>query len=392
MVHKINKIALQILQWLGLTLSSFFASKIILQLHLTQNFTFPLQILLLLLSLNSQPLISIIIPVYNKKKYLQNTLNSVFAQTNSLFELVCVDDFSTDGSIQILNDQLKLTHGPNDLNTSNGNPDQNNESNQKDSYGQRENDNKQNKQNQIKMKVIRNGQNKGLLKARQIGVEHATGEYILNLDADDLINKRTIEKLSEQLKKNKDIDIIHFRETILEITENGGYERNQFTWADPQKYSVVKKPNILPLITKTGMGFSAHGKLIKRSLYLKIFNMLQNDKHIIYSEDFLQTVLLYEQAQSYLGVNITLYNYIQREDGAIMQVASQTQKRIDDLIYVTKSLKQLVSQEHQWDIMKNVVTFMIQASQHNCQIKEQFYPLLNKEWKQVLKKGQCQSL
>ncbi|CAL5974478.1 Glycosyl_transferase family 2 protein [Hexamita inflata] len=249
-----------------------------------------------------------------------------------------------------------------------------------------------NKNNQMKMKVIRNEQNKGLLKARQIGVEHATGEYIINLDADDLINKRTIEKLTEQLRKHKDVDIIHFRETILEITENGGYERNQFTWADPQKYSIVKKSNILPLITKTGMGFSAHGKLIKRSLYLKIFNMLQNDKHVIYSEDFLQTVLLYEQAQSYLGVNITLYNYIQREDGAIMQVASQTQKRIEDLIYVTKSLKQLVSQEHQWDIMKNVVTFMIQASQHNCRIKDQFYPLLNKEWKQVLKKGQCKSL
>ena len=50
------------------------------------------------------PLISVIMPVYNVEKYLSACLNSLLAQTFSDFELICVNDGSTDSSAQILAD------------------------------------------------------------------------------------------------------------------------------------------------------------------------------------------------------------------------------------------------------------------------------------------------
>ena len=49
-----------------------------------------------------QPLVSVIIPVYNVEKYLRQCLNSVINQTLKDIEIICVDDGSTDKSLQIL--------------------------------------------------------------------------------------------------------------------------------------------------------------------------------------------------------------------------------------------------------------------------------------------------
>lgn len=91
--------------------------------------------------------ISVIIPVYNAEKYLAETLDSVLNQTFTDFEVIAVNDGSTDNSLNILNE-----------------------------YG--------NKDSRIK---IFSNSNSGVSTARNTGIEKASGEYICFIDADDLI-------------------------------------------------------------------------------------------------------------------------------------------------------------------------------------------------------------
>lgn len=51
-----------------------------------------------------QQKLSVVIPVYNSEKYLKRTLDSILGQTFPVYEIICVDDGSTDGSLEVLKD------------------------------------------------------------------------------------------------------------------------------------------------------------------------------------------------------------------------------------------------------------------------------------------------
>ena len=113
--------------------------------------------------------ISIIIPVYNVEKFLSECLDSILYQTFQNFEIICVDDGSTDGSLQILKKLAK-------------------------------------KDNRIKIISKENG---GLSSARNAGLKAAAGEYVLFLDSDDYIEPRALEYLYSEAKA-ADLDQLFF--------------------------------------------------------------------------------------------------------------------------------------------------------------------------------------
>lgn len=96
------------------------------------------------------PKISIIIPVYNVEKYLRRCLDSVRSQTFSDFEVLCINDGSTDNSKKILDEYADC-----------------------DSRF-----------------IVINKKNSGVSAARNDGIKHANGEYIHFMDADDFIDSR----------------------------------------------------------------------------------------------------------------------------------------------------------------------------------------------------------
>ena len=98
---------------------------------------------------------SIILPVYNVEKYLKACLDSIYNQTFQDFEIIAVNDGSTDGSLDILNDYCNK-------------------------YG--------------KMVVV-SQDNRGLSAARNVGLLHAKGEYICYVDSDDVIFSSMLEKV-----------------------------------------------------------------------------------------------------------------------------------------------------------------------------------------------------
>ncbi|MDR2160688.1 MAG: glycosyltransferase, partial [Desulfovibrio sp.] len=95
------------------------------------------------------PKVSVIIPVYNTEPYLRRCLDSVCGQTLREIEIICVNDGSTDGSLEILREYA-----------------------QKDS----------------RVKVIELEENKGAGAARNAGIDAARGEYIGFVDSDDYVD------------------------------------------------------------------------------------------------------------------------------------------------------------------------------------------------------------
>lgn len=111
-------------------------------------------------------LVSVIIPVYNGERYLRETLESVFAQTFRDYEVLCVDDGSTDNSHSLL-----------------------------DQYGGR-------------VRVIRQA-NAGQSAARNRGVQEATGEFVAFLDQDDLWYPSKLERQVSALKDESEVVLVH---------------------------------------------------------------------------------------------------------------------------------------------------------------------------------------
>ena len=115
------------------------------------------------------PIISIIIPVYNVEKTLRRCLDSVLCQTFSDWEAICVNDGSPDNSDKILAE-----------------------------FAARDK----------RFKVI-DKQNGGLSDARNVGMKHATGKYIMYLDSDDFIHPQTME-LAHAMVERDGSDIVSF--------------------------------------------------------------------------------------------------------------------------------------------------------------------------------------
>ncbi len=106
--------------------------------------------------------VSVIIPAYNAETYLEECLNSVLNQTHKDIELVVVNDGSVDGTKNILDEYASIYSNIQVIHTENG----------------------------------------GVSRARNIGLSHATGDYIMFLDSDDLLVANAIEILLGDLKGN----------------------------------------------------------------------------------------------------------------------------------------------------------------------------------------------
>lgn len=121
------------------------------------------------------PRISIIIPVHNADRYLEECLDSVLSQTLSDIEVICVDDCSIDGSADILADRAGRD---------------------------------------TRLRVITYTQNKSASQARKDGALAASGEYMLFVDADDTIEQGALERLYVEMRRDP-VDILHFGATII---------------------------------------------------------------------------------------------------------------------------------------------------------------------------------
>jgi len=145
------------------------------------------------------PLVSVIIPLYNYEKYVLDAINSILKQTYKNWELIIVDDCSTDNSFNVVADYIDKINVPQNI------------------------------------MLLKNERNKGPSATRNNGIKHSKGEYVLYLDADDYVSKYFLEECVKAIiKENADIvycNLLHFQDA-----------KHKWEFTTPMVYKDYKDP------------------------------------------------------------------------------------------------------------------------------------------------------
>ena len=239
--------------------------------------------------------ISIIIPVYNSEKYLKECLDSCINQTMAEIEIICVDDGSTDNSINILRQYERV-------------------------YS--------------RIKIICHEENEKQGAARNTGVEDAKGEYVWFVDSDDFINQSACQLLYDTIKKHN-VDLLSFCGVVF--TEVGDvrkfanasfFQGLQFNrpyfpskkWKEMNFYNLAASPCIY---------------LAKREVVQKI-----KFREGVYCEDTDFSLKLFSLINSMICIPYTAY-YRRWGTGSVTQ-GSINKKLLEDSISVIGSLHDFV--------------------------------------------------
>ncbi len=216
--------------------------------------------------MKNNPLVSIIVPIFNAAKYLPACLDSVTNQTYQNLEIILVDDGSTDNSYQIAK-----------------------------SYAKKD----------PRIKLVHQ-KNQGLSGARNTGVVKATGTYLTFIDSDDEVKLNFIEKLLTTLQKtNADISVCSFKEFYT----NG--KITHFSQSYPAKTYNTKNA-LRAMLKEEGFMLSATMKLFPKT-YFKDIKFPIGKLH----EDVGTTYKLIMQAAKVSFIPDELYIYHHHDDSII---------------------------------------------------------------------------
>lgn len=209
---------------------------------------------------------SIIVPVYNVEQYLRECIESVIAQTYSDWELILVDDGSTDSSPSIC-----------------------------DEYSE--------KDSRIKVIHVENG---GAYKARVLAKDYIEGEYTIGLDSDDMYTTNCLETLDKQLKTTNADMIVFGRSKYEEDVDK--YYHESFGYEDGRWYT---REEILErtLILKD---HSLGNKVVKSDIY-KFTDYINEDYRLSLSLDYLQVVPVICGINRAYAISDNMYIYRMRK-------------------------------------------------------------------------------
>ena len=208
--------------------------------------------------------ISILIPVYNVRNYLSECLDSVISQDFQDWEAICVNDGSTDDSLDIL---------------------------------------KQYEKKDARFKII-SQRNQGLSSARNTALAEATGNWILFLDSDDMLVNNALSALYYVAQNSKQPVIVPT--AFGTIGESTSVLTKDYKICEPALETLLKNPSAYS---------SACGKLYRTDI-------LQGHRFIpgIYFEDWPFITVLFSEIPSFASIDTKLYLYRQT-DGSIIRSA-----------------------------------------------------------------------
>lgn len=141
-------------------------------------------------------LVSIILPSYNKQQFIAETIESVINQTYQNWELIIIDDNSSDGSIQVINKYLNKKYC---------------------------------------IKLYLNHSNKGGNYCRNFGLQKAQGDYVIFLDADDILTFDCLTNRLREMIHDSDLDFCVF--TMGNFNSKIG--DNSYAWIPKSKYPLM---------------------------------------------------------------------------------------------------------------------------------------------------------
>ncbi len=233
---------------------------------------------------------SIIVPVYNVEKYIDDCLKSIEKQTYDDFEVIVVNDGSPDNSQSIIDKYVK-------------------------------------KDVRFKSYIKKNG---GLSDARNFGVKKARGEYLLFVDSDDDINERLLEEIDKV--SDKKIDIVRFQINKID-KESKTVDKSELFSEVSGEEAFIKLVNNSWFVTAWGASY--------RRKYWTSNKYEYADKRI--HEDFGLTPFVYINAKKVVAIEYVGYNYYVR-DNSIMTSndIKKVIKKTEDCLYHFDRLMEMI--------------------------------------------------
>ncbi len=256
------------------------------------------------------PKVSVIIPIYNVENYLAECLDSVINQTFQDIEIICIDDASTDHSIEILRE---YAHGDS------------------------------------RITILQNECNRRQAYARNRGLDQASGEYILFVDSDDYIEKDLVMKAFAKADgvdmvcfDYKKVDSVWFgKDEHLFNLDEGRYKTRDYFLQSVNRNSIVYSP-----CTK---------------LYKRLFLLGENIRFIdgLLYEDVIFDFLCMMKAKEIYCITEKLYEYRIRRNSSMTRNIDG--KNVSDYFYIVCYLTQYYL-EHRFDTeMETAIEKYIQA-------------------------------
>ena len=218
--------------------------------------------------MSSSPRVSIIIPLFNDEEFVATALQSCLAQSLADIEIICVDDASTDATVEIVEE---IRRGD------------------------------------ARVRLIRQPENRSAFQARRVGIEAANAPYILFLDGDDELAPHAASATLRKATSAK-ADVVGFGVDI--VTADARTPR-RFEAALQPKFGELRAPDIIPALFPVGEEANGHlwRYLFEKSLLTKAYKDI--DPHLTFyrANDLPITFLALANATRYASTSERLYRY-----------------------------------------------------------------------------------
>lgn len=295
--------------------------------------------------------ISIIVPVYNVEKYLKQCLDSIIHQTYNNIEIICVNDGSTDQSLDILKSYA---------------------------YDDR-----------IKIVEKTNG---GLSDARNAGLKHVTGEYIMFVDSDDWIDVETCEKSIEKMIQN-DVDVVmwsYTREYGDKSLKKYIFDKDIYFDEEDTKYKIYRRlfglyGEELAHPENADAIITVWGKLYKSDLILNNKIQLVDVRLIGSCEDALFNIDVFKHVKSCYFMNEYLYHYRKSNETFTSNYRQNLKNQWDNLYsYMQNIITQNNLEKSFYDALNNRIALNMIGLGLNVLSSQKNIFSLTKDYKEIL--------
>ena len=238
----------------------------------------------------NKPKVSIICPIYNRERYIIRLMRSIQYQNFKDIEILFIDDYSTDNSVQILEEY---------------------------------------KQYDKRIIIIKNKKNKGTYMNRNIGVLWSKGKYIIIPDPDDILSK-TILKLCYKYAEKYNYEMIRF--SIYAGNDEITFEEFVKKFGNKQVIQSEIPTNIFYGSNELHViDLYITNKFIKKEVYIKSLNLLNNyylNLYMTYKEDSMINYLLYRTAKSFYIFKKIGYYYIKHTQSITNNILKISELRV----------------------------------------------------------------
>lgn len=244
--------------------------------------------------------VSIIVPSYNSKKYLNDCIASLERQSDKNFEVILVDDGSIDGSADLCDEIAEST--------------------------------------ELSVKVIHQ-KNQGQIKARLNGVKEATGNYCMFLDSDDLLREDAIEMVHDCARQYQ-AEMIIFNATRFDRN------REQLFWNDytPVTSRLDKRQVLYDVI-----GANRFNNICFKAIKTEIMKGVKNaDSHgLATKEDLLMQLPVFDRVKTIVYLPEALYRYRYNENSV-----TNTWESVNDYGAVCFLIRKLRAYGKKWKVLE----------------------------------------